>query len=88
MAAFQSYSWPGKHRRVAELVERAVILSPHGVLQNPLHKHQTEPMIPSLHHHSNFLQSKTFEDSDRAFDLETLEQTRWVVGGPHGAAAN
>jgi hypothetical protein len=26
-------------------------------------------------------------DSDRALILETLEQARWVVGGPHGAAA-
>jgi DNA-binding NtrC family response regulator len=31
--------------------------------------------------------SKTLDDSDRALILETLEQTRWLVGGPHGAAA-
>ena len=29
----------------------------------------------------------TLEDSDRALILETLEQARWVVGGPRGAAA-
>jgi formate hydrogenlyase transcriptional activator len=29
----------------------------------------------------------TFEDSDRALIVETLEQVGWIVGGPRGAAA-
>src|SRR6201981_3283322 len=58
-----------------------------GLLPNPLHKKQTEVMIPTLHRSRTFYTSKTLEDSDRALILETLEQTRWVVGGPHGAAA-
>jgi len=69
------------------LVERAVILSREGVLQNPLRKTQTAVMIPTLHRTRTFYTSKTLEDSDRALILETLEQTRWLVGGPHGAAA-
>ena len=44
-------------------------------------------MIPTLHHTRTFYTSKTLDDSDRALILETLEKTRWVVGGPHGAAA-
>src|SRR6266702_3846111 len=50
MAAFQWYSWPGNIRELQNLVERAVILSRDGVLPNPLHKKQTEPMIVSLQH--------------------------------------
>jgi len=87
MAAFQCYSWPGNIRELQNLVERAVILSRDGVLPNPLHKNQTELMISGLHPTRTFYTSRTLRDSDRALILETLEQARWVVGGPHGAAA-
>jgi transcriptional regulator with GAF, ATPase, and Fis domain len=87
MAAFQSYDWPGNIRELQNLVERAVILSRDCVLQNPLRKSQIERVIPGLYHTRNFYSSKTLGASDRALVLETLEQARWVVGGPHGAAA-
>ncbi len=87
MAAFQWYSWPGNIRELQNLVERAVILSRDGVLPNPLHKKQTEPMIPSLHHTRTLQSSMTLEDSDRALIVGTLKQAGWIVGGSRGAAA-
>jgi len=87
MAAFQWYSWPGNIRELQNLVERAVILSRDGVLINPLHKKQTELMIPSPHRTGTFHSSMTLEDSDRTLIVEALEQAGWIVGGPRGAAA-
>src|ERR1700720_2773518 len=87
MAAFQWDSWPGNIRELQNLVERAVILSRDGVLPNPLHKKQTELIIPSLHRTRTLQSSMTLEDSDRALIVETLEQAGWIVGGPRGAAA-
>jgi formate hydrogenlyase transcriptional activator len=87
MAAFQWYSWPGNIRELQNLVERSVILSRDGVLPNPLHKNQTELIIPSLHRVRTFHSSMAaLEDSDRALILGTLEQAGWIVGGPRGAA--
>src|SRR5258708_3040033 len=87
MSAFQWYSWLGNIRELRNLVERAVILSQDGVLPNPLHKKQTQLMVPSLHHTRTLHLSMTLEDSDRALILETLEQAGWIVGGLRGAAA-
>ena len=86
MSAFQWYLWPGNIRELQNLVERAVILSRDGVLPNPLHKKQSELMIPSLQHTRSSQSSMTLEDSDRALVVETLEHVGWVVGGPRGAA--
>jgi transcriptional regulator with GAF, ATPase, and Fis domain len=87
MAALQCHAWPGNIRELQNLVERAVILSRDGVLHNPLHKKQTELMVPSLDRTRIVHPSMSFEDSDRGLILETLAQAGWIVGGPRGAAA-
>jgi formate hydrogenlyase transcriptional activator len=85
MAAFQWHSWPGNIRELQNLVERAVILSRDGVLSNPLQKRQTSAIVLSFNPRPS-PSSMTWEDSDRALIIETLEQTGWIVGGLRGAA--
>jgi formate hydrogenlyase transcriptional activator len=75
MAAFQWYSWPGNIRELQNLVERAVILSRDGVLPNPLHKMETELLIPSLHRTRTFHSSMTLEDSERTLARPMADRT-------------
>src|SRR5216684_1506256 len=79
LEAFTSYSWPGNVRELQNLIERAVIRSDDGVLGNPLPLSDTNPVtVPPA--------PRTYLDSQRALILQALRATRWVVGGPHGAA--
>lgn len=82
MAALTSYNWPGNIRELQNLVERGVILSRGSTLEIPLTelKRQTR----STKQTSN---STTLESVERDHILRVLSETRWVIGGPSGAAA-
>ena len=78
MDAFKRYPWPGNIRELQNFIERAVILTRGDVLD--------PPPLPSL-----TLTKKepvTLRESERHHLLKALEATRWVVGGPFGAAAS
>lgn len=79
MDALMRYSWPGNVRELANFIERAVILSPGRVLQPPL----AELTVPF---DAPFAPPQTLEDAERTHILRALEDSRWVVGGPAGAA--
>jgi formate hydrogenlyase transcriptional activator len=90
--AFTAYSWPGNVRELQNLIERAVIRSNNGVLPNPLPTSDrnavTNPLLVSGKNPLIVTPSKaTFDDSTRALILKTLQTARWIIGGPHGAAA-
>jgi len=82
MRVLCEYDWPGNIRELQNLIERAAILSPGPVLRVPLR---------DLHHRtitvSQNRQHQTLEEAERSHILQTLKQTRWVLGGPNGAAA-
>jgi len=83
MARLVHYDWPGNVRELQNVIERAVILSSHGVLwpQVPARSpgaRRTAPVAP---------RSGTLDDVVRAHILDVLRATNWVLGGPHGAAA-
>ena len=80
MSALTSYQWPGNIRELQNFIERSVILSSGNVLRPPLASLQAAAETESLG-------AVTLEDAERDHIRKILEQTRWVVAGPKGAAA-
>jgi formate hydrogenlyase transcriptional activator len=80
MSELTSYQWPGNIRELQNFIERSVILTSGDALHAPLASlksaTEAEPLGPI-----------TLEDAERDHIRKTLEQTRWVVAGPNGAAA-
>lgn len=83
MQRLQSYRWPGNIRELENVIERAIILADAPILE-------VEPdQLPSLADNG----VKLAQDSNASLDtvakqhiLNVLEQTRWIIEGPNGAA--
>ena len=82
MAALTNYHWPGNIRELENLVERAVILSRGSTLEIPLAELKQSTKASN---HANG--SATLETVEREHILRVLGDSRWVIGGPSGAAA-
>jgi DNA-binding NtrC family response regulator len=93
MQALIQYAWPGNIRELHNVIERAVILSPGPVLQVPCS--DLPPRAPEARprpHETPALAGcppirSVLEEAERQHILQALEETRWVVAGPQGAAA-
>jgi formate hydrogenlyase transcriptional activator len=82
MAALVSYHWPGNIRELQNLVERAVILSRGSTLEIPLAELK-QPAKAVVHTNGG----NTLETVERDHILKVLDDAKWVIGGPTGAAA-
>jgi formate hydrogenlyase transcriptional activator len=80
MSELTSYAWPGNIRELQNFIERSVILTSGNILESPLASLRSAAETVSLG-------PITLEDAERDHIRKTLEQTRWVVSGPNGAAA-
>jgi formate hydrogenlyase transcriptional activator len=80
MSELTSYEWPGNIRELQNFIERSVILTSGNVLESPLASLRNAVEVESLG-------PTTMEDAEREHIRKILEQTRWVVAGPNGAAA-
>jgi formate hydrogenlyase transcriptional activator len=78
------YHWPGNVRELENFIERAVILSHGRELQPPLAELALRRSPPMEFAVRDF---NTLEHAKREHVLRTLRDTRWVIGGPGGAAA-
>jgi len=80
MKTLEAYSWPGNIRELENVVERAVISSSSNVLRlvEKLETNQTEQLSEC--------RRKTMHEMERDYIIETLEETKWQIGGKKGAA--
>jgi formate hydrogenlyase transcriptional activator len=78
--ALRHHSWPGNVRELQNVIERAVILSPDGRLAVPSLRAKSPVRLTRS-------EGETLECIERAYVARMLEETRWVIGGPRGAAA-
>ena len=85
MNALSEYHWPGNVRELENFVERSVILSADSVLQPPLGE-LARQKVSSLSPASADVPTK-LREFEREHVLRTLKDTKWIIGGPAGAAA-
>jgi formate hydrogenlyase transcriptional activator len=81
MNALQAYHWPGNVRELENFIERSVILT------------QGPDLVVSLdelkHAPGHTMNSKptTLEQAERDHIMRALQASKWIIGGPTGAAA-
>jgi formate hydrogenlyase transcriptional activator len=78
MEALVNHGWPGNVRELQNVVERSVVVSTGTTLalSRPTETKQLDsrPASPTL------------AEAERELILQVLQNTHWVLGGPHGAA--
>ena len=102
LAQLEQWPWPGNVRELENFIERAVLLSRGSQLEIPLAELQfaanaeTGSFAQAVPLPTNGAASATegkplsrasFADAERDLILQALANAHWVVGGPHGAAA-
>jgi len=87
MNALMRYPWPGNIRELQNVIERALILSKSHDLKVPLSDLQSRLPENGKAESDKKNGGATLRDIERAHILSVLEQTKWVLSGPNGAAA-
>jgi formate hydrogenlyase transcriptional activator len=77
MDALVHHGWPGNVRELQNVIERSVVVSTGTVLA--LSRPEASPTERTR-------VSPTLAEAERELILQTLRNTDWVLGGPHGAA--
>ena len=80
MTALVNYSWPGNIRELRNVLERSVIVTNGKRLRIP-----NDALAESLQAPDGAV--VPMADAERRHIMEALAASKWIVGGPKGAAA-
>ncbi len=89
MEALVRYHWPGNIRELQNVIERAVIVSRGSALRVPnadLEPSRTAAEVARPARPATTLRG-SLDEAERTQILAALEESRWVIAGPNGAAA-
>lgn len=81
MQSLTKYHWPGNVRELGSVIERAVVMSAGRILRIDREVFSASPATVSGRE-----ESPALEDVERQHILKILNQTRWIIDGPKGAA--
>jgi formate hydrogenlyase transcriptional activator len=84
-AALAGYHWPGNVRELENVIERAVILSPGPELEVPLGEMKITAS-PVKERAASSPAGSNLESVERDHILRVLEESKWTISGPTGAA--
>ena len=86
IAKAQAYAWPGNIRELENLVERAMITSPDGLVDGSAFLVAAEPAPSQADPAAATAAPGALHEVERAHIRRVLEGTRWVIEGEGGAA--
>ena len=91
LVLLQGYDWPGNVRELQNTIERALILAQNGVLNFDFAKAESKalrisPPVAPAQTAAAVLTDVEFQQRERDNVLAALEQARWKIHGPGGAA--
>jgi formate hydrogenlyase transcriptional activator len=79
MDALIRHNWPGNIRELENVIQRGLIVGTGSYFQLP----SLRPTEPNITENNKF---KTLKEQERAHILQALQQSRWKINGPGGAA--
>jgi formate hydrogenlyase transcriptional activator len=88
LRSLSRHVWPGNIRELKNVIDRAAVMSTGSWLELP--EHWAVPIRPFAREFNRFStpsrQGATLEELQRSHILQVMQQTRWRVEGPKGAA--
>jgi formate hydrogenlyase transcriptional activator len=89
MDVLRGYDWPGNIRELQNVIERGIIMT----TGRALSRQTTEHLVPAaaapvrVTEAADPVSIRTLAEAERAHITATLQETKWKIGGPRGAAA-